>query len=282
MLWEPLAVAALNQPMQEAAAPVFVRVLAQMLGPDPRDAAVAVPLLPLSAMYAEPAAEYVRQRGGEVRTSSPARVVVANGRVERVEVRGEPIPADRVVLAAGWFALPEILCGDLSSLQPLLDAARRTASSPIVTVNLWLDRPVLDRPFLGLPGRTFQWVFDKAQLLGGGASHLSFVSSGAEAVVARSNADLAGLAHQELLWAVPAARRASVVRQVVVREKRATFSLSPGQPDRPSVETEVAGLWLAGDWVQTGLPATIEGAVLSGHRAADAVLERVSASRAER
>jgi zeta-carotene desaturase len=64
-----------------------------------------------------------------------------------------------------------------------------------------------------------------------------------------------------------------MTRGVVVRERRATFSVAPGQPPRPSVETAVSGLFLAGDWIDTGLPATIEGAVMSGHLAADAVLD---------
>ena len=57
-----------------------------------------------------------------------------------------------------------------------------------------------------------------------------------------------------------------------MRERRATFSLAPGQPARPATVTGVRGLFLAGDWIDTGLPATIESAVRSGHRAADAVL----------
>jgi zeta-carotene desaturase len=66
-----------------------------------------------------------------------------------------------------------------------------------------------------------------------------------------------------------------MTRGVVVREKRATFSVAPGQPPRPPVETSVPGLFLAGDWIDTGLPATIEGAVVSGHLAAAAVLGSV-------
>jgi uncharacterized protein with NAD-binding domain and iron-sulfur cluster len=60
----------------------------------------------------------------------------------------------------------------------------------------------------------------------------------------------------------------------VVRERRATFSLAPGQPARPTTTTRLEGFFLAGDWIETGLPATIEGAVLSGHRAAKCVIEK--------
>ena len=69
------------------------------------------------------------------------------------------------------------------------------------------------------------------------------------------------------------ARRGRLVRSVVVREHRATFSLAPGGPPRPATATPLRGFYLAGDWTDTGLPGTIEGAVLSGHRAADAVLQ---------
>jgi uncharacterized protein with NAD-binding domain and iron-sulfur cluster len=72
-------------------------------------------------------------------------------------------------------------------------------------------------------------------------------------------------------------RAARVVRSTVVRERHATFSLTPGQPLRPATETAVRGFYLAGDWIDTGLPATIESAVVSGHRAAQAVLDQLTA-----
>lgn len=271
MLWEPLALAALNQATAEAAAPTFVRVLGQMFGSDRRDSAIAMPLRPLTDMYAEPAREYLEAHRGGVRVSSPASVHIENGRVAGVRVREETIATAGVVAAVPWFALPELFSGETALLDTVLQAARHTAASPIVTVNLWFDRPVLDAQFLGLPGRTFQWVFDKRQVFGDSARHLSFVCSGAADVAGRGNDELAALAASELAAAVPAARQARVERRVVVRERRATFSLAPGQPRRPVTETGIDRLVLAGDWTETGLPATIEGAVVSGHRAAAAI-----------
>jgi zeta-carotene desaturase len=157
-------------------------------------------------------------------------------------------------------------------------------TSPIVTVNVWFDRPVLDTPFVGLPGRVMQWVFDKSALWGAAAegappgriAHLSLVSSGADAVVRASNEELIALAEKELRESLPRARDARMVRATVVREAQATFSLALDQPARPGVQTPVRGLWLAGDWVDTGLPATIESAVVSGHRAARAVCDTLA------
>jgi zeta-carotene desaturase len=89
-------------------------------------------------------------------------------------------------------------------------------------------------------------------------------------VVGLGNDATVALALRELRDALPAARTATVKRASVVRERRATFSLAPGQPARPSTVTPLAGLYLAGDWTDTALPGTIESAAMSGHRAADA------------
>ncbi len=182
--------------------------------------------------------------------------------------------APSIICAVPWHALSELFTDRPAALGPVLDAAADTEASPIVTVNLWFDRVVTERTLIGLPGRTLQWVFDKRGVFGEQASHLSLVSSGAEEVVSRSNEELVELAVGEVRDALPAARSAVLVRGVVVREKRASFSVAPGQPPRPSARTGVPGLFLAGDWIDTGLPATIEGAVVSGHMAA-ALAQRV-------
>ncbi len=265
MLWEPLAVAALNQPIDVAAASPFARVLAGLFGPSPRDCALAIPLKPLDEVYALPAKRFIESRGGEVRTNAAARITCGP---TRVITRDQTIEAAAVVCAVPWHALPDVFEDAPAPLASVAANARDTAAAPIVTVNLWLDRAVTSESFIGLPGRTMQWVFDKRMLFGEQASHLSLVSSGAEAIVGLSNEDLIATALGEVRAALPAARAAAVQRAVVVREKRATFSVAADQPPRPHTETGVPGLFLAGDWIETGLPATIEGAVVSGHRAA--------------
>jgi squalene-associated FAD-dependent desaturase len=273
-LWEPLAVAALNQSPASAAAAPFVRVLAEMFGPDPEAATLALPTRPLDQMYAEPARQYIEARGGEVRVNALARVVVAGGRVAAVEVRGDRVNVGRVVAAVPWFGLRPLFAPEPPpALAPTLAAADATDSMPIVTVNLWYDRAVMDDAFVGLPGRTMQWVFDKRQAFGGATSHLSLVSSAATALDTIGRDEMVALAAREVAEAIPGARGARLVRGTVVRERRATFSLAPGQPPRPSTRTAINGLALAGDWIDTGLPGTIESAVVSGHRAARHVLD---------
>ena len=274
MLWEPLALAALNQPIGQAAAPVFARVLAEMFGADAGAAAIALPTKPLHQMYADPARRYIEARGGSVRMGAAAKIRAEGDAVVSVDAAGERWDIDTVISAVPWFALPDLIEGRVPALEPTLDQARRMESSPMVTVNLWFDRQVMDEPFVGLPGRAMQWVFDKRTVFGGDASHLSLVASGASPLVQLGNDALIARAHDELLDALPAVRPAKLVRATVIREPRATFSLAPGQPARPATATPVRGLFLAGDWIDTGLPATIESAVRSGHLAAHAVMTK--------
>jgi zeta-carotene desaturase len=119
------------------------------------------------------------------------------------------------------------------------------------------------------------WAFDKGLIAGTHGSYVSMVSSGADLLTNMSNekiieiavANLRG-AFSEPNWKVTAA--------TVIRERRATFSLAPGQPSRPGTETNIPELFLAGDWVETGLPSTIESAVVSGHRAAESAYRLLS------
>jgi hydroxysqualene dehydroxylase len=272
-LWEPLAVAALNQSPDVASAAPFVRVLAEMFGPDRADSALVLPTRPLHQMYAEPARRFIESRNGEVRLNALARIIIDRGRVEAVEVRGTRIETTRVIAAVPWFDLRRLFSNIPEALAPILASADRMASMPIVTVNLWYDRRVMDDAFVGLPEREMQWVFDKRIAFGSDTSHLSLVSSGATRLTSLCREELTTLAVGEVAEAIPASRGARLIHATVVREKHATFSLAPGQPPRPATTTAIAGLYLAGDWVDTGLPGTIESAVVSGHRAADAIAD---------
>jgi zeta-carotene desaturase len=89
-------------------------------------------------------------------------------------------------------------------------------------------------------------------------------------------ASIVDRATAELRRALPAMASRRIVRSVVVKERRATFSLAPGEPSRPATRTPLAGFYLAGDWIETGLPGTIESAARSGHLAAEAVLADVA------
>jgi squalene-associated FAD-dependent desaturase len=271
LFWEPLALAALNQSIDQAEASSFKRVLERVFGPDPSCAALVMPAVPLDELYAEPSRRWLIDRGSEVRVNSPARVVFERDRVAGVRVRDEQINAPIVISTVPWYAFHSLFDTPPPQISGTLANAAALNSLPIVTVNLWFDDAVMRDPLIGLPGRNFQWVFDRRAIVGGDASHLSLISSGAETIVALSNDALVQMALGEVRAALPAARTARFRKGLAVREKRSTFSLAPDAPPRPETRTAIDGLLLAGDWIETGLPATIESAVISGHRASNLV-----------
>jgi zeta-carotene desaturase len=232
-----------------------------------RDSSLGLPTTPLDELYVHPSARFIEDRGGQVRLNAPARIhaVAPLG----VRVREELLQPRAAICAVPWHALGDVLVDRDAALDDVVTAAEKTPSSSIVTVNLWLDRRLATETFVGLPGRTMHWLFDKSRLFGNTSTHLTLVSSGANAIVSLSNEDLVAIAVSDLTAAIPAAREARVQRAVVVREKRASFSVAPGLPRRPGVRTST-----------TGLPATIESAVVSGHLAADAAFEYLADSRA--
>jgi squalene-associated FAD-dependent desaturase len=181
---------------------------------------------------------------------------------------GERIPADRVVLALPpgrvRAACPEALPED-----PGL------GSSPIVNVHLWLDRPVMEGPFVAVVDSPVQWVFNRNEVGGepGPGQHLALSLSGAHDEMGVPRAALAARMAEEVRQVFPAARAATLLRTAVVKEAAATFAAAPGQAARrPGPVSPVPGVALAGTWTATGWPATMEGAVRSGLLAAHTVL----------
>jgi len=274
-LWHPLAYAALNQPPEVAGARAFVRVLGELFGARPDAAAVGLSVVPLDRLYALPARDAIEHGGGAVLLRAPARVALDEAGVLRgVRAGDRTIAAPAVVSTVPWHAFDRLWPeGVPAPLAGIAADAAATASSPIVTVNLWLDGPSIEERFVGLVGGPMHWAFNKSAIYGDRTVHLSVVASGAVDLAALDNAEITSRAMAQLTRLLPAARGRRVVRAVVVREHRATFSLAPGSPPRPRTHTPLPGFFLAGDWTDTGLPGTIEGAVLSGRRAAEAVLK---------
>jgi zeta-carotene desaturase len=270
-LWNPLALAALNQSPDVAGARAFARVLGELFGPEPNASALGIPTVPLDDLYAEPAARHIEARSGLVLRATPAKI---SSEARSAKTGPEVILQDgrnwgprSVICAVPWYAFGTVWAGTPPpSIVPTIDRANDIEAEPIVSVHLWFDRVVLVDRQIGLVGTRFHWAF-RADC------RVSVVASGARGLLRMENRELVELAERELRQCVPAARDATRVHAVVVREPRATFSVAPGAPRRPGAVTQIPGLFLAGDWTDTGLPGTIEGAVQSGHTAADAVLE---------
>jgi squalene-associated FAD-dependent desaturase len=292
LLWDPLATAVLNETPERAAAVLFRQVFRDAFLRDSRDSRLVF----LRRGYGElhdRLARYLHGRGGiisrralaeslEVRDGRAVAVCYSQRPLSKPEIRGgEPgvrarVEADAVVSAVPWSALPTLLPEDWRA-QPPFDALARLRGSPLVSVEMWLDRVVVDRVMVGLRRCEVEWVFDKGRLFGrpGPPQHLAFIISAAWRSAPRPNADLTQAAEAALRRYFPAMAGATVSRTLVIREADATFASDPeAETLRPPARTPIAGFYLAGDWTDTGLPATIEGAVRSGLRAARSVEAR--------
>jgi predicted NAD/FAD-dependent oxidoreductase len=258
-----------------------VRVVAELFGPRREDAAVGVARVPLDELYAAPARRFLEAHGGTVvmRARATIHLNETRDRITHVSTGAEAIATDTVVSTVPWHAFGR-LWDDAppSSIRGIAAAAGAVQGSPIVTVNLWFDSTVMPAPFVGFADGPMHWAFDKSAMFSAPAGHLSMVASGADELADLDNAAVTRLAVAQLQAAIPGMRGRQLRRSVVVRERRATFSLAPGSPPRPGTRTPLTGFYLAGDWTDTGLPATIEGAVQSGHRAAEAVITALTPS----
>ncbi|MGD9765500.1 MAG: hydroxysqualene dehydroxylase HpnE [Candidatus Binatia bacterium] len=272
--WNPVAVATLNEAPERAAAGPFAAVLAKAFFASRRDSQFILPRVGLSDLYTQDARRFVESRGGRVELHARVtRLELADDRLAAVHVYdGRRLTGDAYVLAVPPRALAPLLPDGVREHEPFRHL-ERFGDSPIVSVHLWFDREVLGPEFLGLVGTTTQWVFNRTKLQhvgnGGPGQSVSAVISAGREVARWDSAQIAATVIDELRSLLPEARAAEVTRQVVVKEKHATISNTPDvERLRPPAETPIRNLFLGGDWTATGLPPTIESAVMSGHRAA--------------
>jgi predicted NAD/FAD-dependent oxidoreductase len=188
---------------------------------------------------------------------------------------GEVLTADAVVLA-----VPSAQASRLAGAAGVGSAAAwdGLGASPIVNVHVIYDRQVLDLPFAAAVDSPVQWVFDKTRIAGlKSGQYLAVSLSAADEFVTVPAAQLREQFLPELERLFPAARNAQVTDYFVTRERRATFRQAPGCGAlRPSAGTSVPGLVLAGSWTDTGWPDTMEGAVRSGHYAAQHLIAELT------
>jgi hydroxysqualene dehydroxylase len=282
-LWHPVAIASLNEDPARASAAMLLPVLREAFYGGMEGARLGVARVGLSEMYAEPALHYLRGRGAEVRLRTPVRRILLQGeRCAGVLLGdGTRLEAAAVIAAVPPSDLLEMLAPETAA-DPFFARLARLATVPIVSVYLWLGAPVIDLPFAGLIGGHWEWIFNRQAFTpgggsGGGLHGVTLVRSAARALVDRPRDALVRAALEDLHDFFPTSRRASLRQALVIKEKRATFSPLPGTLAlRPSHATPCRGLFLAGDWTATGLPATIEGAARSGHACARLVLRETT------
>lgn len=254
---------------------------------------VGIPTVPLGELY-EGCREAIAARGGVVRTRAGVREIRLCNRkfAQAVLEDGSEISANACISAVPHSVLLGMVPAELGEEERPLAGLKNIRTSPITGVHLWFDGIVMSEPFLALLEHTTQWIFNKSLLYaaaesgkqgpefkdGGtstGGQYLQLVISASYDLVARSRQEIIETCLRELADVLPATREAKLKKGTVIKEIHATFSPEPGvDRRRPGQEIGVDNLYLAGDWTQTGWPATMEGAVRSGYLAAEAALAK--------
>jgi len=259
-LWQPLCVAALNTPPEQASAQVFANVLRDVFGGDRSHSDLLLARCDLSALFPEPAARYVSEHGGEVLAGHTVTGVSGGPRRFTVSARGEARAFTHIVCALSPHRLAPVIAG-LPGLDGVARLVARFDYQPIYSVYLqYRSRPALPSPMVAIDGGLGHWVFDREAICGE-PGRLAVVISAHGAHESLTHEELAQRCHAELerAWGP----LGDPVWTRVIAEKRATFACTPAL-ERPPIRTAVEGFVLAGDYVASDYPATLESAVRSG------------------
>jgi len=264
-LWEPLCVAALNTEVTLASAQVFLNVLRDSLAAGRAASDLLLPAADFSSLFPDPAARFVAAHGGTVQRETRIEAVTRHADGYRLDGRG---PYDHVILAVAPYHLPKLIAA-LPELAALADAVAALAWESIATAYLAYPPQVrLPFPMIGVARGHAQWLFDRGSLCRQPGLIAAVISAhGRHKDLGHD--ELAARIHGEIARVVPQLPAPRWTRVIV--EKRATFACVPGMA-RPPTATALPGLWLAGDYVASDYPATLESAIRSGTAAAGAIL----------
>ena len=252
-LWGPLCVSALNTPLEQASARVFLAVLRDTLAGAPEASDLLLPRVDLSQLFPEPAAAFIQRHGGEVRL----RNTVTD--LEHVK------DFDATIVAVGPHQLKTLLP----------ELALEYSYQPIYTCYLQYDERVkLPFPMLGMAEGLVQWVFDRGALLGEKGRFACVISAQGDHQQMTLD-ELCERCHRELSQAIPGLGQPLWSRAIA--EKRATIACTPDVV-RPAIRTSRHNVFLAGDYTDAEYPPTLEAAVRSGLHAAQCVLAAFHAS----
>ena len=240
-----------------------------------------VPRKPLAQLFGDSLVRYISELGITICTGQLAtrlHIDASSGRVRSVETSGGDLfRADHVILATPWAATSRLIhASELADSFPLVDRWRDLPASPITGIHLWLDREIMQNEHVAIVGMLPQWVFRRPVVApsANGEHYYQVVISASRDVRGVETLKLTQQVMSDLARVLPASAKANVLRSQVVTDPRSVFSIAP-EVDviRPVATTVIPGLYFAGDWTQTGWPATMEGAVISGLMAANHVLD---------
>jgi squalene-associated FAD-dependent desaturase len=289
--WRTVLVSALSEELDRIDARYGIDVFWKAVLSNKTGYRMGVPAVALGDLY-EGCRAAIEEKGGQVVFRSPVRGLrIENKKLLAVLFdQGREETADAFVLAVAHLALSELLPEDAKLIDSGLANLDRIANAPITGVHFWFDRQVMREPFLSLLDTTTQWIFNKSALYAGAngtgpapsdkGQYLQLVISASYDFLQKPRQEIIDLCLKEVRHALPAAREANLLKATVIKEAAATFSPQPGVDRwRPTQQSTIGGLFLAGDWTATGWPATMEGAVRSGYLAAEAVLRSAGTPR---
>lgn len=266
--WDLITIAALNERSAVAEADSLAIVLKEAFFVSRKKSRIAMAREGLSDLLDPACGNFLALHGGKiVRDGLVTGMAVEGDGIRHITLRGgETLQADFYVSALPFFALKNILGSGLAQT-PFFSKINHLESSPIFSISLWFDRQVTDKNFCALLDTHVQWVFNKG-------TNLALVVSGARDYLGMPDEELLNICVQEIHDCFPLSQNARLIHHLIQREKNATLSPKKGYSEfRLSQKTPVKNFFLAGDWTDTGYPATIESAVLSGVKAFRAIHE---------
>jgi len=278
--WKPVLVSALNEEPDRMSVHYAGQVIRKSLLLSPGAGRMGIPSIPLSELYGR-AIDYVQSRGGQVDLNAAPESFAWSEDSQQwtLTTREQSFTGDAMVLALAFEGLSKLLPSmpQNSEAEQLAINLGQFGHSPITGIHLWFDREITDLEHAILLEATIQWLFHKSRLQpekrrGVPGSYVELVVSASKSMVEMQRQEIIDLALRELVEFFPLVAQAKLVKAAVVKEVRATYSIRP-QLDllRPSALSPWPRVFLAGDWIATGWPATMEGAVRSGYLAAEAV-----------
>ncbi len=274
VFWEPICLASLNTPIEQASARIFIRVLHDTFCRTHKDADMIIPRVDLGALLPDPAFDFIEQHHGNVHLSQRVtELIIKDKQIVGVKCEHDRFEADHVILAT-----PPYTVATLAKAHPELDDLAYNLSgfnyNPICTIYLkYPDNIRCDQPIQALLNTHTQWLIDRH--IAGSPGLMAAVISGPGEHMQWDNQALIEKVSQEVAQQYP--HWPAPLDSTVIREKRATFDCCPTIDIlRPPNQTSVQRLWLAGDYTQTGYPATLESAILSGQHAATLVSQHTA------
>ena len=278
--WKPVLISALNEDPDHMSVHYAGQVIRKSLLLSPGAGRMGVPTIPLSDLYSR-ALDYIGSRGGHVDLSAAPESFEWSEETQQwtVTARGQSFTSDAMVLALAFEGLSKLLPSmpQNPEAEQLAVNLRHFGHSPITGIHLWFDREITDLEHAILLDATIQWLFHKSRLQpekrrDAPGSYVELVVSASKSLVEMQRQEIIDLALRELAEFFPLVVQAKLVKAAVVKEVRATYSIRP-QLDllRPTALSPWPRVFLAGDWIATGWPATMEGAVRSGYLAAEAI-----------